>query len=102
MLKKVRAILGLLMLITIVFSGCTGLGQKSRLTQNWGKSFAQEKSNQILNPEASKNLEPVEGFNGQAGERVMAGYLDSFSAPKEAQSYTINLGSVAGVGPAKP
>ena len=47
---------------------------ESRLEQNWGRAYETAKYNQILNPEAGKNVEPVEGMDGDAAERVMQTY----------------------------
>ena len=52
--------------------GCaeTATGRQTRLHQNWGRSFESALYNQTLNPEAGKNLEPVEGIDGSAAEGI--------------------------------
>lgn len=45
------------------------------LEENWGRAYETAKYNQISNPEAEKNLEPVAGLNGMAAEANMAQYL---------------------------
>lgn len=45
--------------------------RQSRLDQNWGRSLETALYNQTLNHEAGKNLEPVEGLEGPAAERVI-------------------------------
>ncbi|WAC06616.1 MAG: hypothetical protein OS130_10160 [Thermodesulfobacteriota bacterium] len=83
-----------------VFSGCAC--QKDLSAENWGRSFELAKYNQYLNPEAGKNLEPVEGLNGWAADAVMAGYQESFKGGgKGPQSVNLNLGSISGIGQAK-
>jgi hypothetical protein len=82
-----------------VFPGCTC--EKSNLTANWGRSFEMAKYNQTLNPEAGKNLEPVEGLNGWAADAVMAGYQDSFKGKKGTESVNLNLGNISSIGQAK-
>lgn len=89
---------------TAGFLGCTC--GKNYLTANWGRSFELAKYNQYLNPEAEKNLGPVEGLNGLAAATVMEGYQNSFKGQKGAQSSgtqssTPSMGSVAGVGQAQ-
>jgi len=80
-----------------VLSGCAC--EKNNLSADtWGRSFELAKYNQTLNPEAGKNLEPVEGFNGWAADAVMAGYQESFKGQKGADTYNLNLGSVSGIG----
>lgn len=88
----------LIIVITVLamVSGCM-CGQ-SNLAANWGRSYESAKYNQNLNPEAGKNLEPVEGFNGQAADTVMAGYQESFKGQKGTETYNLNLGSIASIG----
>ena len=40
-----------------------------------GKSYETAKYQQILNPEAAKDLEPVEGLDGRVEGRIMEGYI---------------------------
>jgi hypothetical protein len=48
------------------------------LNENWGRSFEAAKKNQILNPEASKNLSPVVGLDGNAADANMNSYRKRF------------------------
>ena len=66
---------------TIVF--IAGCGHYGALTDDYGKSYNMAKQGQILNPDASKNLEPVTGLNGTAAEAVMKKYNDSFKKGKD-------------------
>jgi len=75
MLKKSIAFMGLAGII-ICMSGCSGT--PSRLEAHYGESFRQAKSNQILDPDACKNLEPQEGLDGQAAEKVIDRYRKTF------------------------
>ena len=59
------------------------------LDQNWGKSYETAKYNQILNPEASKNLDPVLGLDGQAAESNVEKYRDSFK--ETSRHETVNI-----------
>jgi hypothetical protein len=45
------------------------------LEKNWGRAFESAKYNQTLNPEASENLEPVDGLDGAAAEIARQRYL---------------------------
>ena len=49
---------------------------------NYEKSFESAKNNQILNPDAGKNLEPVVGLNGEAAEHGVNKYKESFKEQK--------------------
>jgi hypothetical protein len=81
-----------------LLSGCQGSYHKeTKLERNWGKSFEATK-NQILNPGAGENLEPVEGLNGQSAERAGIKYRKGFEAQTGKSSYTINLGGVEKIG----
>ena len=83
-----------------VLSGCA-CEKYNQPADTWGRSFELAKYNQYLNPEAGKNLEPVEGLNGWAADAVMAGYQESFKGKKGAESVNLNLGSISSIGQAK-
>lgn len=79
--------------------GCQGNYHKqTKLERNWGKSFESTKTNQILNPDAGKSLDPVEGFDGQSAERVVIKYRKGFEDTRGKSSYTINLGGIEKIG----
>jgi hypothetical protein len=64
------------------FSACGKkplLEKETMLDRNWGRAYESAKSNQILNPEASKNLDPVTGMDGQAAEQTLNGYRRDFT-----------------------
>lgn len=63
-------------LIGIAMSGCTAA--TGPLTQTFGMSTQQAKANQTLNPEASANLTPPEGFDGEAANLAIERYHKSF------------------------
>jgi hypothetical protein len=67
-----------------VLSGCAMFSSQgeSRLDRNWGTSFETAKQNQILNPAAGKNLEPVVGFDGRAATGSMESYRQRFGVEK--------------------
>ena len=77
-----------------VFSGCGA----TLLDKNWGKSFESAKSNQILNPEAGKNLDPVVGLDGQAAESSLGTYRNGFEQKESEKAYNLNLGSIDSIG----
>ena len=75
MLSKI-AVIGMAALLAIGILGCSAgnvsnpLQTESQVDKNWGRSFEAAKYNQTLNPEAEKNLAPVEGLEGPAAERI--------------------------------
>jgi hypothetical protein len=58
----------------------------SQVDKNWGRSFEAAKYNQTLNPDAEKNLAPVEGLDGSVAERVMEGYKKGVDQKKQSTS----------------
>ena len=58
--------------VLALFAGCSGpagnnpFREETLLDKNWGRSFETAKYNQTLDPEAGKNLAPVEGLDGKA------------------------------------
>jgi len=93
-----------IMMLLIAFSllsiGCTGPNQNTvtldpptRLEMDYGTSFNLMKFNQIANPEAEKNLEPVTGFDGQAAKATLDKYRKDFEKPAAAPAYTLSIGT---------
>lgn len=73
MLQKNLILPGFIIMITLL-TGCAA----SRLERDYGRSVRLTKSNQILHPEATLNLEPVYGFDGHAAEITIEKYRKSF------------------------
>ena len=93
-------IMMLLLAFSLLSIGCAGLNQEkvtlsppSRLEMDYGTSFNLMKFNQIANPEAEKNLEPVIGFDGQAAKATLDKYRKDFEKPAEPPAYTLNIGT---------
>ncbi len=55
--------------------------QPIHLSNTYGESFRAARDNQILNPEASNNLELVEGLDGNAGVLAIQRYQKFFKKP---------------------
>jgi hypothetical protein len=84
MLKKYFLIVGIVMGLLFV-SGCSGtkLSQReSLLDRNWGRSYEAAIYNQMVNPDAYKNLEPVLNLDGAAAGYNVNKYKNSFKAEK--------------------
>lgn len=95
-----QCIIILLCAFSLLSIGCAGLNQErvtlsppSRLEMDYGTSFNLMKFNQIANPEAEKNLEPVTGFDGQAAKATLDKYRKDFEKPAEAPAYTLSIGT---------
>ncbi|MBS1170255.1 MAG: hypothetical protein H6R01_1173 [Burkholderiaceae bacterium] len=61
----------------------------------FGDSVRANVAQQVINPEASKNTNPVNGLDGQAAEHAMERYQKSFKQP-EPQSSVLNIGISSG------
>ena len=77
----------------LLFAGCT----HSTLDENWGSSYEAAKVNQIANPEASENLDPVVGLDGQLAEQNMESYRQGCEGEKST-TYNLRLGGIEGIG----
>ncbi len=64
--------------VVLIMLATGGCGHYGALEEDYGKSFNQAKAGQILNPQASKNLQPVTGLSGEAAAASEAKYLQSF------------------------
>jgi hypothetical protein len=73
----------------VLLSGCASWQQESLSDQNWGRSYETAKYNQMLNPEAGKNLKPVEGLSGVASENSIETYEKSFKEKPKQENTTI-------------
>ena len=83
MLKKSLIIVVVIAAISLV-SACSG--PDTLLEKNWGKSYESAAYNQTLNPDADKNLKPVDSLDGQAAENVQQKYQDGFKVKEQNQT----------------
>jgi hypothetical protein len=81
----------LIALIGLLFSACA---RTEKLPDQWGDSFKSAKANQILNPEAGKNLQPVTGLDGRAAELALKKYREDFKRRPPRTVYSISIGSI--------
>lgn len=51
------------------------------LSEDFGQSFRWARENQILNPQASRNLEPVTGMDGKASKEALERYRGLYKKP---------------------
>ena len=87
MLKRYFLIIGILtgMLFISSCSGTTPYSKDSMVDRKWGISHGTVNYNQMLNPDAAKNPDPVLGLYGPAAAYNMEKYQDSFkeTGPQE-------------------
>ena len=92
MVKKHLIVVLVLSAGLLFFTSCSKEFQKeTKLDRNWGKSFESAKQNQILNPEAGKEPEPVVGMDGQAAEKIIEKHRQSFERETPKEVYNINM-----------
>lgn len=61
------------------------------LDAHYGEAVLQAKAQQTINPDASKNMDPVAGIDGRAARSAMTNYQKSFTAPPPTFN-VINIG----------
>jgi hypothetical protein len=88
MIKKCLKLSGWIALLFLLMS-CAA----SRLEMDFGTSSRLFKMNQIYNPEAEKNIEPVYGLDGKAAQANTEKYREDFekSAPPVPSTLTIGI-----------
>lgn len=83
--------------ISLLLTACTSL--TPNLDSHFGDAVNTAKAQQIINPDAAKNLDPVYGVDGQSAQGAMDNYNKSFKAPPATTiSNTINVGGGGGGG----
>ena len=89
-MKKYALLFGSIIGLTLL-AGCGA--ETGRVKMDFGTSYKLAKYNQILNPEAEKNLAPVEGFQGQAAAATVEKYQKGFeSGQAVAPTYIFSVG----------
>jgi hypothetical protein len=92
MLKQSLFLIGLGM-VFLFFAGCAEICPGPSLVQrDYGNSYKQAKHNQILNPDAAKDLEPVTGFDGKAAQKTIERHRKDFEKPAPPPTYVLGVG----------
>lgn len=80
-----KAVLGVFAVSgAMILSGCAGLkaiNEPEPSTARFGDAVRMARIKQTLNPDASKNLDPVTGIDARAARSSSERYHDSFKAP---------------------
>jgi hypothetical protein len=87
MTMKWLALIGIVALLALPI-GCAG---PSRVEMDYGTSVKLAKFNQVLNPEAERDLEPVTGLDGIASQKTIDRYRKDFEKPSPPPSYMFNV-----------
>jgi hypothetical protein len=89
-LSPLKLVLSMLMITGLV--GC--VSPSPVLDDNFGNAVNAAKAQQIINPDASLNTDPVAGVDGQAADAAMNRYHRSFVQPAITPNiFTIGVGS---------
>ncbi len=65
-----------------------------RLDAEFGTAVNMARARQTANPDASRNTDPVQGIDGQAGDAAVDSYRESFVNPRPALSGgVVNVGT---------
>jgi PBP1b-binding outer membrane lipoprotein LpoB len=82
--------------VSIVLTGCAS-SSAPNLDAHFGEAVNAAKAQQIINPDASLNTDPVAGVDGKAADGAMNRYHRSFVQPVATPNvFTIGVGSGAG------
>ncbi len=81
----------LLLFSSLIF--CAGCAEKrmTGLDSDFGSSYRLSKYNQVLNPEAERNLEPVTGIGVDESVVIVQQYFKTFERSKKECGYTFSF-----------
>lgn len=81
-------------LLAVAASGCQSLSPQ--LDSQFGQAVTLMQRQQVINPQAASNTNPVLGLDGRAARSGYAQYQKSFAAPEpQPQAFTIGIGGSA-------
>ncbi len=91
MLKSYFLVIGIItgLLFVSSCSETTQLQSESLLDRNWGRSYETAIYNQVGNPDADKNLDPVIGLDGTAAEYNVDKHRESFKETEQKEIVNI-------------
>lgn len=72
----------ILALVPIALAGCAET-PTPHYDQNFGEAVRAAVAQQTINPDASKNTDPVAGLDGKAAEQTINNYDKSFRTPEK-------------------
>ena len=65
----------------LMLSGCGSISTTPEVDSRFGESLSIIKAQQTINPDASRNTDPVAGIDGKAAKGAYDNYRDSFRQP---------------------
>ena len=83
---------GLLVIVSVVaLSGCA-VSTTPKTDARLGEALTVMRAQQTLNPEASRNTDPVTGLDGKAAKGALDNYRDSFRQPPVEAASFLSIG----------
>ena len=80
-------------IVLVTLTGCAEFNpEPGAVEMDYGNSYSLAKQNQILDPDAAKNLEPVTGFDGKAAQKAIEKYRKDFEKPTPPPTYVLGVG----------
>jgi hypothetical protein len=73
--------------VVMMSTGCA----PTRTEMDFGTSYKLSKFNQIMNPQAEKDLTPVQGVDGQAADKAIEKYRKDFEKPAPTPNMSISV-----------
>ena len=80
---------GLAAIAVVVLAACSNT---PNLDKHFGESVSVIKAQQIINPDASRNTDPVAGLDGKAAKGALDNYRDSFRKPPAEAANVLTIG----------
>jgi len=78
-------------LVVLFTAGLLASCAPSRVEMDYGTSHKLQMVNQIANPDAGKDLKPVEGMDGQTSAAVMTKHRKEFEKQEKQQAPIFNI-----------
>jgi hypothetical protein len=78
-----------LALLPIALAGC--MTPTPHYDEKFGEAVRAAVAQQTINPDASRNTDPVAGLDGKAATQTINNYDKSFAAPETGKSLSIDI-----------
>jgi hypothetical protein len=79
----------------VALGGCA-VSTTPKTDARMGEAMTLMRAQQTLNPDASRNTEPVVGLDGKAAKGALDNYRDSFRQPPAEAANFLSIGGVGG------
>lgn len=79
-------------LLLLAAAGCATTSTTPHYEQHIGEAVRTAVAQQTINPDASKNTDPVTGLDGKAAGQTMENYDKSFKTPEKTPALSISVG----------